>query len=49
MQSASFRIWTRVTVSISYDDNYYTTYQIISSNVNQVLYFMVFEQAANNS
>ena len=25
MQSVSFRIWTRVTVSISYDDNHYTT------------------------
>ena len=25
MQSASTRIWTRVAVSISYDDNHYTT------------------------
>ena len=25
MQSVLSRIWTRVTVSISYDDNYYTT------------------------
>ena len=25
MQSVSSRIWTRVTVSISYDDNHYTT------------------------
>ena len=25
MQSAASRIWTRVAVSISYDDNYYTT------------------------
>ena len=25
MQSASIRIWTRVAVSISYDDNHYTT------------------------
>ena len=25
MQSVSSRIWTRVTVSISYDDNRYTT------------------------
>ena len=24
MQSASSRIWTHVTVSISYDDNHYT-------------------------
>ena len=25
MQSVSSRIWTRVAVSISYDDNHYTT------------------------
>ena len=25
MQSVLSRIWTRVAVSISYDDNYYTT------------------------
>ena len=25
MQSVSARIWTRVAVSISYDDNHYTT------------------------
>ena len=25
MQSASYRIWTRVAVFISYDDNYYPT------------------------
>ena len=25
MQSISSRIWTRVTASISYDDNHYTT------------------------
>ena len=25
MQSVSLRIWTRVAVSISYDDNHYTT------------------------
>ena len=25
MQSVSYRIWTRITVSISYDDNDYTT------------------------
>ena len=27
MQSASSRIWTRVAVSISYDDNNYTTFE----------------------
>ena len=26
MQSVSSRIWTRVAVSISYNDNYYTTH-----------------------
>ena len=31
MQSFSSRIWTRVAVSISYDDNHYTT-DIISYN-----------------
>ena len=25
MQSVSSRIWTRITVSISHNDNYYTT------------------------
>ena len=25
MQSVSSKIWTRVAMSISYDDNYYTT------------------------
>ena len=30
MQSVSSRIWTRVAVSISYDDNYYTTGTSIS-------------------
>ena len=25
MQSVSSRVWTHVAVSISYDDNYYTT------------------------
>ena len=29
MQSVSSRIWTRVTVSISYDDNHYTTHTYI--------------------
>ena len=29
MQSVSSRIWTRVAVSISYDDNVYTTGRIV--------------------
>ena len=28
MQSVSSRIWTRVTMSISYDDNNYTPYKM---------------------
>ena len=34
MQSVSSRIWTRVAVSISYDDNDYTTGTSISYNDN---------------
>ena len=26
MQTVSFRIWTRISISISYDNNYYTIY-----------------------
>ena len=41
MQSVSSRVWTRVTVSISYDDNHYTTKVIIamfySSQSSEVL------------
>ena len=29
MQSVSSRIWTRITVSIAYDDNHYTTGTVI--------------------
>ena len=34
MQSVTSRIWTRVTVSISYDDNHYTTWflNLLASN-----------------
>ena len=35
MQSVSSRIWTRVTVSISYEDNHYTTGTSIKSSVMQ--------------
>ena len=36
MQSVSFKIWTRVAVSISYDDNHYTTgISTIASNLMQ--------------
>ena len=38
MQSISFRIWTRVTVSISYDDNHYTTgTSLLLCNSNNLL------------
>ena len=40
MQSVSSRIWTRVVVSISYDDNHYTTStfpKCISSKVNVIV------------
>ena len=33
MQSVSSRIWTRVAVSISYDDNHYTTNTSITGNM----------------
>ena len=33
MQSVSSRIWTRVTVSISYDDNHYNTGTSTSNDV----------------
>ena len=32
MQSVSSRVWTRVAVSISYDDNHYTT--VINQNID---------------
>ena len=34
MQSAFSRIWTRVAVSISYDDNHYTTY-LLTENADE--------------
>ena len=33
MQSVSSRIWTRVAVSISYDDNHYTTGTSINNDL----------------
>ena len=33
MQSVSSRVWTRVAVSISYDDNHYTTEWVITKTV----------------
>ena len=43
MQSVSARIWTCVAVSISYDDNHYTTgtsikwFQVLLSNTNNLI------------
>ena len=34
MQSASSRIWTRVAVSISYDDNHYTVSHLFTLSLN---------------
>ena len=34
MQSVSSRIWTRVAVSISYDDNDYTTFDTLPYNAD---------------
>ena len=37
MQSVSSRTWTRIAVSISYDDNHYTTgYSMISNNIEVI-------------
>ena len=41
MQSVSSRIWTRVAVSISYDDNHYTTGTSTNSTNNNVVFFFV--------
>ena len=38
MQSVRSRIWTRVAVSISYDDNHYTTgtNQLLNENIQEL-------------
>ena len=43
MQSVSSRIWTRVVVSISYDDNCYTTGTSLSTFIILFLFFIVWE------
>ena len=45
MQSVSSRIWTRVAVSISYDDNHYTTgKQMISDSIRlEIIYLIRFD------
>ena len=41
MQSVSSRIWTRVAVFISYDDNHYTPG---TSNLNTIIIIIIIEQ-----
>ena len=57
MQSVSSRIWTRVAVSISYDDNHYTTGTSILSNTlhiqifddtNSSYFFKIFFKTVSN-
>ena len=46
MQLVSSRIWTRVAVSISYDDNHYTTGTLF--NINHLLvHIELFTSIAN--
>ena len=45
MQSVSSRIWTRVAVSISYDDNHYTT---STSYIIYLIYICKLDLALNN-
>ena len=42
MHSASSRIWTRVTVSISYDDNHYTTGTSLSLSLSLSLCIYIY-------
>ena len=45
MQSVSSRIWTRVAVSISYDDNHYTTESVYHADL---LFCVTIEEFHNN-
>ena len=47
MQSVSSRIWIRVAVSISYDDNHYTTGNIYE-NVYKSYIFNIYESIQFN-
>ena len=44
MQSVSSKIWTRVAVSISYDDNDYTTGKPVSLSGERIIAFMFFSK-----
>ena len=54
MQLVSSRIWTHVAVSISYDDNHYTTgtYLVLiikeSSQINTKFVFIIMEHTQDN-
>ena len=41
MQSVSSRIWTRVTVSISYDDDHYTTGTSTPPDYNEMIKYII--------
>ena len=49
MQSVSSRIWTRVAVSISYDDNHYTTGTLILINQFNKHYLLVDYEIASRT
>ena len=46
MQSVSSRIWTRVSVSISYDDNHYTTGTSKASLIGTLLIILTYYNSA---
>ena len=49
MQSASSRIWTRVAVSISYDDNHYTTGTSFKNVINEMCLEIIFLKYMNKN
>ena len=49
MQSFLSRIWTRVSVSISYDDNHYTTGTSIKKNLFNCQFFFFFPRPKNSN
>ena len=49
MQSVSSRIWTRVAVSISYDDNHYTTGTFIEFIFLYTIILVISSLLYNNS
>ena len=47
MQSVSFKIWTRVAVSISYDENHYTTGTSYKNWITLYAYIMIYIMSGN--